>query len=538
MPTTVGLGLSLSAGIPTGNWWGWYMTTHWARRALLVTVLGSLLFGASLARVGSASAAVTRADVFKALNVDQVPADYVVVVDTSSSMQGSKYDRLLDALDSFVGALSPNDHLSLITFDSVPALRYSGKVGNDPQKVIRQLPATPEGTRTDMGAAFESAITELQRPGASDIETLAFFTDGNHRPPDGSLYPLKTGAAWTELRTQADALGVNDLGVYAIALRRNSGSTDVGLLKQVFPHTQVLGLSPDQLPDYLDRIKEQTRTAKAKSLLRTDVDKGVEVKWPAMTGLDLNAGSADVQITVRSLSKHLPFEVNGLKAAAEGFGVAVSGMPKSLSLAPGETKKLPVKLTWTWKKPFRFLKAEATEASTLSLNGALTSQWVSVLKDDLNLKLAAVMPPNSGAFSATGEYGMSLALIVGGLVLIAVVVAAAVYKWRTRNEKMGGVFRIQPRAGSEQSCEVHLSQRRQVAFGGRSKDGAGWPGSGTLIARTEKKSKPSPRGKPVKRNIRFLVVNVTPPEGRKDTFTIEMGETVERSGRRYRWSTG
>ena len=90
MPTTVGLGLSLSAGIPTGNWWGWYMTTHWARRALLVTVLGSLLFGASLARVGSASAAVTRADVFKALNVDQVPADYVVVVDTSSSMQGSK----------------------------------------------------------------------------------------------------------------------------------------------------------------------------------------------------------------------------------------------------------------------------------------------------------------------------------------------------------------------------------------------------------------------------------------------------------------
>ena len=217
-----------------------------ARRACELVVLLIAVLALGLGAPSSANA-VTREQVFTALKLDSVPADYIVLVDNSGSMRVSGlYARVRTALKPLIDALSPQDHVSLITFAGSPALRFTGRRGSDASKVMAQLPVQAFGRRgTDIGAALSAALSELERPDASDVGAVVLMTDGKHTPPAGSAYPTTSGPSWEALGTRGREISRrHGISAYALALTDQS---DADLLKRALSQAQVVDLPRDQL---------------------------------------------------------------------------------------------------------------------------------------------------------------------------------------------------------------------------------------------------------------------------------------------------
>lgn len=241
-------------------------------RRLFWVILAALL-SMLLNPVAATAAAPDQAplsEVLDELNVDGLRADYVILVDTSSSMEdGRLYGKVKSALRPLLAALSPQDHVSLLTFDTVPAVRYSGPAGRPGDRALGQLPERATGTATDIGAAVDAGIRELERVDAEQVGTLILVTDGEHRPPAGSPYPADTGAgAWSKLAPRAKAVGTRHaVNSFALALRTD---TDAGLLRLAFPRTAVAALPDDQIAAYFRGLRDQQAVLKARSLLAGD----------------------------------------------------------------------------------------------------------------------------------------------------------------------------------------------------------------------------------------------------------------------------
>lgn len=394
---------------------------RWMPRRLSVLILAAF---ASLTCVGPSVAQdqATLPEVLRALGVDQVHADYVIVVDTSGSMEQSHlYAAVKSSLGPLVRSLAPTDHLSLITFDTSPTLRYSGDVGVDAARALNRLPEHATGKSTDLGSAIESGVAELARPGASEIATMILVTDGKHNPPKGSAYPGVSGPAWTALAQKAQAVD-NKVAVSAYALALGSEPTDAALLKSVFPHTAVVALPEDQISAYFERMKTDTSTNKAKALVRQDLAHGsvTAVLSGDLNAMDLNNGSASGNMIITSTLKYVPVTVQSPTLSASG-GIAIdaAGLPDSLDLAPGQSVRLPVQMTFPPESGFGFGQHPVDKTGQITANGVITSPWSDVITKDLetsfDLKLTSSPTPISGTGVvgwSYGRFGFALAILI------------------------------------------------------------------------------------------------------------------------------
>jgi hypothetical protein len=414
-----------------------------------------------LVQVGVAAARapseVSRDEVFAALGVDQTPGDYVILVDTSGSMQSSGlYPQVVSALAPLMKAMSPADHLSLLTFDTAPTLRYSGPVGADPSAAISQLPPEAAGENTDIGAAAGAGLSELERPDASAVGTVVLLTDGRHQPSPGSAYPTAAGPAWDLLRQRGDSLTADRaIRSYALAL---NGSADATLLKSVFADSVVVALPGDQLAGYLDRVKEETRIDKAKQILSSELPAVVKVTWDttALRRLDLGAGSGEATVELTSTSAHVPIHLSDLRVQGDGF--RVSGLPPELDLEPGQTKPYTAQLSFAASGGFGFGQREETRQGQLTMEAQVGSPWQDVLGQDLDLPFQGGLEGGTTPVSAQGLVGWSwltLVLIAALLVLVALVLVSV---WINRRPKLRGALIATP-AGQLQA-QVVLSGRR------------------------------------------------------------------------------
>lgn len=363
----------------------------------------------------------TREDVLGALKVDQVDADYVILVDTSSSMQaGQLYTSVAAALRPLLVSLSARDHVSLITFDSTPALRFSGELGAAADRALGQLPASATGQSTDIGAAIDAGLRELERPDARQIGTLILLTDGAHQPPPGSAYPATSGPAWDGLVARAAALnGRSNINSFALALRPE---TDASLLKQVFPQTSVVALPTDQVPGYFERLKEQVRVLKARALLADDVPT-LQVSWNGpLDSLPYGTGRAEASVTIRSQTRHLPLTVSSLMVSSKQIDVSVAGLPASLEIPPGQSQEVALHLTFERKGGFGVGRRTVTDHGSLELAGTVSSPWADVLVREFDLPFTPELAGASAPITASGEVGWRLATL---LLLCAAVLAAA-----------------------------------------------------------------------------------------------------------------
>ncbi|WP_438005363.1 VIT domain-containing protein [Sorangium sp. So ce321] len=93
----------------------------------------------------------------------ELPADLVVVVDTSASAEETARQQKAAAAEAILRAMSPSDHFALIALDSAPAVLHprDGLAEASEQEISAALTRLAEhatGGATDLGALFESAL--------------------------------------------------------------------------------------------------------------------------------------------------------------------------------------------------------------------------------------------------------------------------------------------------------------------------------------------------------------------------------------------
>ncbi|MFC0602485.1 vWA domain-containing protein [Streptomyces palmae] len=429
------------------------------RGALLAVALLSVSLLAGSA--AHADAGPSRAEIYQALGLSDQPADYVVLVDTSGSMaDDGRYSTVRSTLRSFLDGLSPRDHIALITFDSRPEPRYIGPAENA-DRIISRLPKAPDPRgETDIGAALDSALRELERGDAAEIASVVLLTDGEHHPPRGSGYPKSSGAPWNALRQRAHAIDQRaELAGYALPL--GSGASGAELLGDVVDDTTVL--RPDSIQDldaYLERAGDGTRARKARLLLADDIGKGITASWTERGRRDVTDGSATASVTLRSTSRHTPLTVTGLRVSADGTPLRLSGLPTRLTLAPGTSKTYSVRLRGTLPAggvPYRH--AEETDA-TLRVSGRVTSAWQRALAPDVRLKVPERVRVTGAALPLRATVGSAVLLPAAGAGLAAVLVAAWLWWRRVHRPPLRGELLVVPAFGGELPERIALSGRR------------------------------------------------------------------------------
>ncbi len=322
------------------------------RYILLVIITVSIL--ANLSSV-MAESRYTEADLYSLFDVEKVGANLVIAVDTSLSMKKS-FSEVTEALSSFSRTLQPTDTLTVITFDNKARVVYSGSAKNQ-VKIKKALPGrpNPKGNRTDMGVAVKLVLDELKKS-KGRLPVVVFMTDGVEDPPKGSLFAKSGREAWQQLtdraRLEEDAKAAR---VHGVAFNAN---TDIGKLKEVWPQTQPLTVSPSELSVYFGELKEKIRRERLRLEVNKELDQGkisIEAKDPDWGGVR-SGTTLNQDFTVTSSYRKLPVEITVSKALWSKFESTTeqrsiaSGIPKlkvmseRTTLAPGQERELGLKV--------------------------------------------------------------------------------------------------------------------------------------------------------------------------------------------------
>lgn len=105
---------------------------------------------------------------------DAVPLSTMLVLDTSLSVSGAKFEHLRKACDAFVRSLGPRDGAVLLTFSN--AVRLRAGMGEDRSALERALGEVRAGGRT---ALFDALFTGLvMAPSLPGRPALIVFSDG------------------------------------------------------------------------------------------------------------------------------------------------------------------------------------------------------------------------------------------------------------------------------------------------------------------------------------------------------------------------
>ncbi|MHA6511728.1 vWA domain-containing protein [Tessaracoccus sp. Z1128] len=296
--------------------------------SLLYTVVGGL-----------SAAADEQLDTLAAtLGIQDQATDFILVVDTSVSMKDDgRWGRAREALSGLFESLTPDDHVTLITFDDGAQTVFEGTDPN-PATLLATLPDTPEGTQTDIGAAIDEGVEALTRDGASDVAAFVLLTDGELDAAEGSSYETPDAPAWDALRSSAAAATTGrQVGAFALSLGPKS---DAGLLAQVFPDADVA--TPGDIVGFLSGLSEEIKRFRVGEVLAPDLEQPVTV---AVSEPQITDARATFTATWTSTATHLPTTVAAVQLTPGVDGAAVGMEPATLELAPGQTQTSTVTLT-------------------------------------------------------------------------------------------------------------------------------------------------------------------------------------------------
>lgn len=440
--------------------------------AVLAAVLLALLPGPARAAGSAPTPTPTLAQIYRSLGLDQEPADYVILVDTSGSMaQQGLYASVRSTLGSFLHGLSPSDSVALFTFDSRTTPRYIGPA-RDEAKILSELPTAPTpGGSTDIGAALDAALSRLERPGAAQVASVVLLTDGQQDPPAGSAYPKATGPGWNALHQRAEKVAKGtDLSGYALPLR--DGATGADLLGTVVPDTTVLKSSGIQdLRGYLQQAADRILARKAAVLLGPDVGRGVTATWSGPGQLDLTHGSAAGSLTLSSTDRHVPLTVSGLGASLDGSRGTLTGLPGTVTLGPGQSRTFDVRVSDRLGAGLLPVRHTAGAEAGLRVVGQVTSSWSGPLSARTDLRVPPTVRVTAATVRLRATVGNPWLLPVAGGVLLLVLLLLWLRWVYTHRPRLRGELLIGPAFGDQLPERIDLSGRgmrlQRLSVGGR-----------------------------------------------------------------------
>ncbi len=369
------------------------------------------LAGAGLVATPVAAQAAPSVDVDQvvaALGLASEPADYVLLVDTSGSMkQGDRYSLVRKQLRKLLAGLDADDRVSLLTFDSKVVKRYRGDVGTNPDAVLSHLPATASGDRTDIGAAIDGGLTQLESADTHRLAALILITDGVMDTLPNSRYAKVDSASWKKLKTRTVSLEQDhELAAYAVSL---ISTTDAGLLKKAMP--QATEVSADDVGTRFAQVAGDLVRLQAAAALKDELSAPLKVVLTGNLGTALAEGTTvPLQLDISSAYPHVPVVLSDLMLqASDGLQLVVTGLPESISIEPGATASATVQVG---------VIGSANSNSTVSLSAKVGSPWGTVLEKDLGLTFAPAIEGTAAVPPAPIKLPPSLLPIVGGVVAL------------------------------------------------------------------------------------------------------------------------
>jgi hypothetical protein len=413
-------------------------------------LLGLATAGLLVTPVAAQAAPAVNADeVVKALGLASEPADYVVLVDTSGSMnQGGRYPAVRSQLRQLISGLDSDDRLSLLTFDSSVTRRYRGVVGTNPEIILAKLPATAAGNHTDIGAAIAGGLEELERSDTHRLTALILITDGELDTVPGAKYAKVGSAAWKTLSTRATTLAQShEVAAYAVSLL---ATTDAGLLKKVFPRANEV--SATEVGTRFAEVAGDIVKLQAAKALKDELAAPITVAWTGDLGAALANGSpVAVQLAITSPYSHVPVVLSNMTVQSPaGLTVVVTDLPDKITLEPGGTATINGQAT---------VSGSPGSNATVSLGAKVTSPWTKVLEGDLGLKFAPAIEGTAAVPPAPLKLPPNLLPTVGAIAAVVVLGLLILFLGRLMlTPPMSGLL-VFTRAGRTVG-EVVLSGRR------------------------------------------------------------------------------
>ncbi len=410
--------------------------------AALCAALGVLVGGGS---AGADEPAVTLDGVLDTLGVSEVPADYVVLLDTSGSMRkDGRWSTAVASVDAFVAALRPADTVTLITFAADPVVLLDHGSAGAARAQVDRLP-TPDGPSTDIGAAIAAGLSGLDRASAAGPSAVVILSDGEDTAT--GAYDNETSPAWRTLVRTGQRLADHVRG-YAFPL---GGTSGVERLGTVLPGTVELRLASGDLERFFGRLPERLRVDTAKARVAPDLGATVAAAWQLPPGQPDLTAPVPATLVLRSSCRALPLHLDGLDVRGTdpaGGAVAVTGLPDHLDLAPGAEARLPVQVqaigsAGLWPPG----GATAPSSVRLRVTGRVDTPWHTVLQNDFGTPPR--LPPLDAAARVDGTVpaGLSWTVVVRVLIAAALLLLGVGRLWLRAHPRLRGTLELHDEDG-------------------------------------------------------------------------------------------
>jgi Ca-activated chloride channel homolog len=153
-----------------------------------------------------------------------LPLNLCLILDRSGSMKGKPLETVKQAAISIVQKLSPQDRLSIVTFDHRAQVTISNQFVTDPQAIEKQIKSLKAEGGTAIDEGMKLGIKEIAAGKQQSISQVLLLTDGENEHGDNqrclklaqlaaeyniTLNTLGFGSHWNQdvLETIADSAG-------------------------------------------------------------------------------------------------------------------------------------------------------------------------------------------------------------------------------------------------------------------------------------------------------------------------------------------
>ncbi len=135
----------------------------------------------------------------------RLPLNFTLVLDRSGSMAGPKLRTMKEAVKNIIDQLSPNDVVSIVTFETRTQLLVEAQQATDKESLKRKVDKIRDGGGTNMASGLQEGLNQVRKwHGPERVSRVVLLTDGEATDKED------------DSRKLADSAG--ELGIPVIAL--------------------------------------------------------------------------------------------------------------------------------------------------------------------------------------------------------------------------------------------------------------------------------------------------------------------------------